>query len=303
MNPNSNFARGGHAIDPDKVSAVKRKLFDIPYAAGSPSQILDLWYPNEEREEPYPVVIHVHGGGFRVGGHREDSLEPMMSALDRGYVLVSVEYRKSEEARFPAMIYDLKTAIRFLKAHAEEYQLDPNRFVLWGPSSGGWLVSITALTEGNQAFEDLSMGYPDEDAKVAGVVDWCGPCGRFDQMDAELKASGKGPGPEEHDLPGSSESTFMGCAVTEIPELVRMASPCTYVHKDMPPFLIVHGTEDVVVPTQQSVIFADAIEKAGGSVEFILAEGAPHHGRVWWHEPYAAKVSLDFIDKVLNDRD
>ena len=287
-----------HKLSQELQEAVTHKIFDIPYADQSPSQILDIWYPDEEQEK-YPVVIHFHGGGFCVGGHREDSLEPMLKALDHGYALVSVEYRKSGEARFPAMVYDAKAAIRFLKENAKKYKLDPEKIALWGPSSGGWLVSITALTEGNPAFEDLSMGYENENTNVQAVVDWCGPCGYFDEMDQQFKESGKGT--PDHGLPDSPESRFMGATLEHIPELVRMASPCTYVNQKMPPFFIMHGSEDEIVPVQQSMKLAEQIWKTAGKekVEFHLEENVKHHGRIWWHEDYAAEVTLKFIDRIL----
>lgn len=289
-----------HVLSQELIDLVERKFLDVPYASQSPSQILDIWYPNVG-EGPYPVVLHIHGGGFCVGGHREDCVEPMLKALDRGYVLVSMEYRKSGEARFPAMVYDAKTAIRFLKAHASQYDLDADRIALWGPSSGGWLVSMTALTDGNPAFEDLSTGYAEYNTTVRAVVDWCGPCGYFADMDPQFEASGKGV--PDHGAPDSPESRFLGAELSKVPELVRMASPCTYVHKDMPPFLIVHGVEDQVVPVQQSIMFADCIRKAAGEdkVELRLEEGVRHHGRIWWHDDYAAALTLDFIDQVLGN--
>ena len=142
-----------HMLSKEIEAYIKKKILDIPYCDQSSSQILDIWYPNQESDKPYPVIVHFHGGGFKYGGHREDSEEPMLRGTDRGYVVVSVEYRKSGEAHFPAMLYDAKAAIRFLKANAGKYQLDTERIALWGPSAGGWIVSMTALTPGNPAFE------------------------------------------------------------------------------------------------------------------------------------------------------
>lgn len=288
-----------HCMSKEAEAHVKNKIYDIPYAGQSPSQILDIWYPNEDSKEPYPVIIHFHGGGFALGGHREDSLEPMLRGIDRGYAVVSVEYRKSGEAHFPAMLYDAKAAIRFLKANAEKYRLDPERFTLWGPSAGGWIVSMAALTVGNPAFEDLSMGNADADASVRAVIDWCGPCGGFLEMAAYYRKYGGGE--QDHDAPDSPESEFMGAPITEIPELVRLASPYLYVKKDMPYFFIVHGSQDAGVPVEQSVRFAQAIREAAGEdrVKLYIEEGAPHHGRVWWHQDWVADMCFDYLDEVL----
>lgn len=294
---------GDHRLSKEAEEHIKKKILDIPYASQSPSQILDIWYPNQESDKPYPVIVHFHGGGFKFGGHREDSVEPMLRGTDRGYVVVSVEYRKSGEARFPAMLYDAKAAIRFLKANARKYQLDPDRIALWGPSAGGWIVSMAALTPGNPAFEDLTMGNADADSKVAAVVDWCGPCGGFLDMDT---AYTQNPDPsrepeQSHNAADSPESEFMGAPIGEIPELVRLANPCTYVNKDMPPFMIVHGTSDRIVPVEQSVKLAETIKEIAceDRVTLYLAEGAPHHGRIWWHEEWVADMCFDYLDRLL----
>lgn len=289
-----------HRISREAEEHVKKKIFDIPYAKQSPSQILDIWYPNEESGEPCPVIVHFHGGGFGRGGHREDSIEPILRGTDRGYAVVSAEYRKSGEARFPAMVYDAKAAIRFLKAHAEEYGLDAGRIALWGPSAGGWIAAMAALTAGNPAFEDLSMGNAGYDSRPAAVVDWCGPCGGFLDMDRAYREKGM-KGEQVHEAPDSPESIFMGAPLGHIPELVRLASPYIYVHPDMPPFMIVHGTADRIVPVEQSIRLAEAIREAAGEdqVELHIEEGVPHHGRIWWHEAYAADISFDFLDRIL----
>lgn len=288
-----------HKISPEVMGHVRKKIFDIPYCKDSPSQKLDIWYPNEVREEPYPVILFFHGGGFMFGSKGEDSSEPVLRGTDRGYVVVDCEYRKSREARFPAMVYDAKAAIRFIKANAERYQLDPGRIALWGPSSGGWLVSMAALTDGNPGFEDKSMGNGEYDTHVAAVIDWCGPCGGFLAMDQAFQSSGVGT--PNHDLPESPESVFLGNPLPEIPELVKLANPCTYIKKDIPAFFIVHGTADAIVPVEQSKVFYKALAECAGvdKAELFLAEGAPHHGRIWWHEPWVADMCFDFLDQKL----
>lgn len=287
-----------HRMSKEAEEAVKNKIFDIPYGQKSPSQILDIWYPNEEKTEPYPVIVHFHGGGFAMGGHREDSLEPMLRATKRGWAVASVEYRKSGEARFPAMLYDAKAAVRFLKSHGEKYHLNKDKIVLWGPSAGGWIAAMTALTAGNPAFEEMEEESGGYDSSVSAVIDWCGPCGGFLEMDTALEKSGMGPA--VHNRKDSCESQFMGEALTKIPELVRMANPCSYVHKDMPPFLIMHGAKDGIVPVEQSVRFAKAIWRAAGEekAKLYISDDAPHHGRKWWHEEQVSDRVLDYLEKI-----
>ena len=137
---------GPPKLSPEFLDAVKVKVLDAAYCQASPSQKLDLYLPNERAEERVPVIIHLHGGAFRVGDKREVNCIPMLYGLDRGYAVVSAEYRKSGEARFPAMVYDAKTIVRWVYAHAEEYGLDTGRIALWGPSAGGWLSSFTKVS-------------------------------------------------------------------------------------------------------------------------------------------------------------
>ncbi len=95
-------------VSKEIIDSIKTKLLDVPYCSNSPSQKMDIYYPNLVSNKPYPVIIHFHGGAFMIGTKGDDALEPMLSGLNRGYVVVSVDYRLSGEARFPAMVYDAK---------------------------------------------------------------------------------------------------------------------------------------------------------------------------------------------------
>ena len=148
------------------------------------------------------------------------------------------------------MVYDAKAAIHFLRANAEKYRLDAERFSGWGPSSGGWLMSMAGVTKENPAFEDLSMGNGQVSSALQAVVDWCGPCGDFLNMDTAFLASHAGAA--DHNAADSPESRFLGARTTHISELSRMACPCTYASADTPPFMIVHGGVDQVMPVSQS---------------------------------------------------
>lgn len=285
------------------LDQIETKYFDIHYAQESELQILDLYYPNEKSDKPYPVIIHTHGGAFANGDQRENNAEPMLRGLERGYVVASIQYRRSREALFPAQLYDAKAAVRFLRANAEKYQLDPDRFAAWGPSSGGWLASMLGVTAGNPAFEDPEQGNAGFSSAVQAVVDWCGPCGGFLEMDPALARSGTGV--PDHNQPDSPESRFLGRPLPEIPELVRLACPCTYVSKKTPPICIIHGSADQIVPVEQSIRFYNTIlERAGADrAELCVVEGKRHHGDPWYHEPWVADECLDFLDRVLRRKD
>jgi len=288
-------------LSDEDVAHIKAKYYDLPYASGSETQKLDLYLPNEQRE-PAPLIVYFHGGAFAFGEKRFSDLLPMLRGIERGYAVASVEYRKSGEARFPAMVYDAKAAIRFLRSAAKEYNLDPGRIAAWGASSGAWLVSMLGVTAGNPAFEDLSMGCAGFSSDVQAVVDWCGPCGNFLAMDEMFKTSGKGDA--VHSAPNSPESMFLGVEISKVPELCRLACPCTYVGLKTPPFLVMHGEADPVVPVEQSLTFFDALQKTGGNGHRLhVAEGKPHHGppSFWFNEPWVSDICFDFLSDVWGE--
>ncbi|MGM9615795.1 MAG: alpha/beta hydrolase fold domain-containing protein [Oscillospiraceae bacterium] len=285
------------ALSQEILDGIREKYLDIPYCGASESQKLDLYLPNERDGKPMPVIVHFHGGAFMICSKRDDSVEPMLRGLDRGYAVVSAEYRKSGEARYPAMVYDAKAVIRWVRANAEKYHLDTEHIAVWGPSSGGWLSSYVAVTNDNPAFEDLSMGNAAYSSRVHACVDWCGPCAGFLAMDEAFKKSGTGI--PDHDGAMSPESQFLGAPITSVPELVQLASPIAHVHAETVPFLILHGSGDQVVPVEQSKAFYDALTQAGADARLHIAEGKPHHGDPWYHEAWVSELCLDFLDEVF----
>jgi acetyl esterase/lipase len=279
------------------TSIYKRKWLDIPYASQSTNQRLDIYLP-DEGEGPFPVIAVIHGGAFMMGDKRDVQQLPMLEGLKRGYAVVCIEYRLSGEAIFPAQIQDCKAAIRFIRGNAEKYGFDPRRIAAWGGSAGGHLSSLVGTSAGVKDLEDLSMGFPAAECSVQAVVDWYGPSEDFLKMDEELKASGCGV--PDHSAPESPESMLLGRLITEVPELVRKASPMTYVSAKTPPFLIQHGLQDQFVPAQQSIHFAEAIEKAAGK-ERVILELLPgvYHADPAFETPENTSRVLDFIDSVL----
>jgi acetyl esterase/lipase len=279
------------------TSVYKRKWLDVPYALQSPNQRVDIYLPDEGKG-PFPVIAVIHGGAFMMGDKRDVQQLPMLEGLKRGYAVVCIEYRLSGEAIFPAQIYDCKAAIRFLRANAQKYGFDAKRIAAWGGSAGGHLSSLVGTSAGVKDLEDLSMGFPAEDCSVQAVVDWYGPTEDFLKMDEELQTSGCGV--PDHSAPESPESLLLGSLITEVPELVRRASPMTYVSAHTPPFLIQHGLLDQLVPVQQSIHFAEAIEKAAGKdrVTLELFPGV-YHADPAFETPQNTSRVLDFLDSVL----
>jgi acetyl esterase/lipase len=229
---------------------------------------LDLYLPPEDAPafHPRPLIIFVHGGAWMMGNKRGDAAPFVM--LPRGYAVACVEYRFSQEAIWPAQIQDCKAAVRWLRAHAAEYDLDPARFGAWGPSAGGHLVAMLGTAGHVPEFEvGDNLAYP---STVAAVCDWFGPTD-FLQMSAQL-------GETSHDEPTSPESLLVGGAIQSHPERVARANPITYIDGSEPPFLIIHGDHDTTVPCGQSVLLDRALRAAGVPCELHLLPGGEHGG-------------------------
>ncbi len=287
--------QGGPA--PINTQGVTQKWLDIPYASQSEAQKLDIYLPNSG-EGPFPVIVAIHGGGFMVGDKNSGEVNAELTALNHGYAVVCINYRLSGEAAFPSAVYDAKAAVRFLKAHAAEYHLDAGRIAAWGDSAGGNLASMLGTTAGRPELEDLSMGNAEQSSAVQAVVDWFGPT-NFNLMDAEFKTSGK-KSYQQHDAADSAESRYMGAQITTIPEKVKLADPETYISKTTVPFFIENGSEDGIVPTQQSVDFAAKLEQVLGKdkVTYIQLQGANHGGPQFETQENLDKV-FAFLDQHL----
>jgi acetyl esterase/lipase len=275
---------------------IRRKWLDIAYADVSPAQRLDLYLPNVG-EGPFPVFVCIHGGAFAMGDKAHDQTGPYLLGLDYGYAVAALNYRLSGEAIFPAAVQDVKAAIRWLRAHGKEYRLDVDSIVAGGQSAGGNLAAMAGTTSGLRLFDDPTLGNADQSSDVQAVVDQFGPTD-FLKMDEQLAASGLGPA--NHGEVGSPESRYVGARITDVPEAVRQADPMTYVHKDMPPMLIQHGTADDQVPVQQSLEFARVIEERVGRdrYELQLLKGAGHADAAFWTRENMSRVFV-FLDRRL----
>ena len=300
----STFQPGSHyafpAPIPDADTAhIERKMFDSAYAYRSPAQQLDIYWP-DAGNGPFPVVLAIHGGAFMGGDKRDAQLEPMLAGLARGYAVVSINYRMSGEATFPALVHDVKAAIRWVRANAARFLFDPARIAVWGGSAGGYLALMAGVAAHVAALDDPTLGHSDQSCAVQAVVDWFGPTD-FLQMDAQLGASGLAPAPEfAHSGANSPESLLLGARITEIPGLVAAANPESYLHAGAPPFFIQHGDRDPVVPCQQSASFAARAQALLGAQQarFEVLPGAGHADPAFATPRNIAKV-LDFLDQTL----
>jgi len=229
---------------------------DVPYCTpeGMP-QKLDLYYPSSGG--PWPVLFYVHGGSWMEGDKAEG--EGWRGMNDSGYLVVSVNYRMAAEGKFPVMIEDLKCALRFLKAHSAEYNLDPNRIAAIGASAGGHLVSLLGTAD---EFAGWDGGeYADQSSRVQAVVSMSGI------YDFTVKVpSGIGT---------PIFYVFGALAGKDSPEMLA-ASPVTYIDSNDPSFLILHGTSDGVLPVEQAEIMHAHLTEAGVPSTLVIVENGDH---------------------------
>jgi acetyl esterase/lipase len=199
--------------------------------------------------------------------------------LARGIAVASINYRLSSEAKFPAALDDARLAVRFLRANASEYRLDPARVLVFGQSAGGNLASMLGLT---------LVG----DEALVGVVDWFGPAD-FASLDADAKAQGC---PADHGAADSPESAYLGKPVGDAPELANAASPLQHIHAAAPPFLLQKGAQDCLIPVAQSQKFQAALREAGVEAALDILPGAGH-GDMGLSKPVFASPSN--VERVL----
>jgi len=265
---------------------------DINYALVSTAETLDLYLP--QGNGPFPLIVNIHGGGFMMG----DKSDPVGAdqLLANGYAVASLNYRLSGVATFPAQIQDVKAAVRWLRAHAQEYHLDPQKFGAWGWSAGGNLAAILGTSCDVTALEGAELGNAGQSSCVQAVVDWFGPID-FLQMDQQFSGTSCA---QNHNNADSPESKLIGAPIQDKPEVAKAANPITYVSPKAPPFFIQHGTADCNVPPQQGKLLSDALVPAIGADHVLLnfIQGAGH-GTAQFFEAANIQMVIDFLNKCL----
>jgi acetyl esterase/lipase len=279
------FARGGPKTKNPKLSDSIKAEKDIPYAeTDNPRQRLDLYLPkNPKSEKPLPVVVFIHGGGWQ-NGDKSSGLGTVGPLVESGeYAGVSIGYRLTGEAMWPAQIYDCKAAIRWIRGNAKKYNFDPENIGVAGSSAGGHLVAMLGTSGDVEALEGKLGKHLLMSSRVTCVVNLFGP--------SDLLTMGG-----SHNSPGSPEAKLIGGALQENPEKAKLASPITYVTKDDPPFLFIHGTSDPVVAFSQSESLNQALKKVGVTTFFVPVTNGGH-GNFGTPEP--ATRLRQFFDKYL----
>lgn len=266
-------------LPPPTPSAVKKpaptptvpKFANLQYGDGTnAANLLDIYLP-EKIDKPVPVVVWIHGGGWANG---DKSPSPQfLQLLPHGLAVASINYRLSGEAPFPAQIYDCKGAIRYLRAHAKEYQIDPDRIGIWGVSAGGHLAALLGTSAGVKELEGNVGGNLNVSSRVQAVSDYAGPTdlGQVFAQGADMPAF-----VNNAILRGYYENLLGGGPVESHPDLIRLANPINYITVDDPPFQIFHGDKDVLVPVGQGQLLAEALKAKGVPCDYTVLPGMGH---------------------------
>jgi acetyl esterase/lipase len=239
-----------------------REETDIVFGKGGDSDLkLDLAMP-ADGAGPFPAVVCIHGGGW-VGGKRQEMSQTIRTLAGLGYVAVSPDYRlATTNARFPAQVEDCKAAVRFLRANAKEYNIDPDHIGAVGFAAGGHLACMLGVTNKDDGL-DGAGGNADASSRVQAVVSFFGP--------TDLTAKDWG-----LEVSARNLTPLLGGTLEEKPEAYRKASPLTYAGKNAAPLLLFHGAVDKIVPVDQSRRLAEKITSAGGAAQLIVVEGEGH---------------------------
>jgi acetyl esterase/lipase len=270
--------------------------YNVAYVdGGDEAQVLDIYYP-EEGGEPRPLLVWIHGGGWRAGS--KDGV-PWIYQLQRGYVVASVEYRFSQKAIFPAQIDDCLAAIRYLRKNAAQYGIDRKKIGVGGSSAGGHLSALVGTSGGQGVFKPVG-GHADVYDGVQAVCDIFGPTDFWTVIEQAEKD------PNVKNIfkwnAGDPYSELIGGGLGKDRERCDAVSPVHYASKKSPPFLILHGDHDTLVPYAQSVELEEKLKTVGVEVLLQKIEGAGHGGAVFNHAEIR-KLTDRFFDRHLKGQD
>ncbi|HEY1054446.1 MAG TPA: alpha/beta hydrolase [Emticicia sp.] len=252
---------------------------------------LDIYIPANaaNTKTDIPLVVWVHGGAWMLNDKYADMSymkKTINAILNNGFALASIDYRHSTTAVFPAQIQDCNQALEFLYQHAAQYGYNKNKIALMGFSAGGHLASLLALSHNNQVSSFYAANIK-KSFRINAVVDFYGP--------ADFLAMLK---PQEENAPKDAVTTLLGASPLDRPDLAKVASPSTYIDKNDPPFLIIHGEKDASVPPTQSKLLSSWLNLNQIRNEVIIVKDAPHYGEMF-DESYIKDKIIVFLKSEL----
>jgi acetyl esterase/lipase len=293
-------ALGGIVIlAPSSGLNVIRDISYVPQDKSS-AHTLDLYLPAYRAvlEKPRPLIIWIHGGGWD-SGSKSDSPGTVLPQL--GYICASINYRLTDQATYPAQLEDCQNAIRFLRDKSRQYRIDPKKVGVWGLSAGGHLAALVGLgaestTEDMNADKstaiktETSAQLIRDSTKIQAVCDWAGP--------SDLLAITKQCGPKNQFHVNAVDgpiAKLLGGLPESVPEKAKLASPVTFVHVGAPPFFILHGDDDEVIPVQQSIELSKLLRRSGNDCTLRIVPGGKHK----FYSENSVGESIKFFDRCL----
>ncbi len=252
---------------------------DVEYAnVDGHHLLLDFYQP--EAQQKTPLVIWVHGGAWRAGSKAS---VPISGLVQRGFAIASVDYRLSPVAKFPAQVHDIKAAIRFLRANADTYNVDPNRFVIAGASAGGHLAALVGVTNGVTDLEGTAGEQLQTSSDIQGIVSFYGAS----NLQTILSQST----PHGLSVRVPALELLLGGQPDDKVELAKLASPVTHIDKNDPPLLLIHGDQDPQMPINQAHELHGRYKQFELPVHFEVIQGGAHGGRGFYEEPVMDRLA------------
>ena len=243
------------------------RISDVDYTGdANPRHALDLYLPKVKGETPYPVLLWIHGGAWKKGSKDQPGRALKVAGLK--CAIVSINYRLTQEKSWPAQIHDCKAALRWVKAHAKKYALDPDRIVVWGSSAGGHLSTLLGMTQDHAGFDGKLGDHVDQSTSVKAVVNFFGPTD-FLLMNQQGSSM-------DHNAASSPEGQLLGGEVSTLRPKAKMASPFHQATEDDAPILTVHGTKDPLVPYLQGKALDEKLDKLEVPSILITVLGGGH---------------------------
>lgn len=283
------------------VKSISNVVFSQVPSRGYDNVALKMDVLQPVTPNPKPAIIFVTGGGF-INANKDNSLQTRMDLAEAGFVVASIEYRVAPTATFPQPLEDVKSSIRYLRAHAAKFGIDKKRIGLLGGSAGGYLVGIAGTTNGLKQF-DVGENL-DQSSKVQAVADLYG-VSDLTKIGADFPPAVQ----KLHESPGATEALWLnGSSVfggkdgglSANPAGAELANPLHYISATTPPFLLMHGTADTVVSPSQSDIFYQALRAHGIEATRYLVTGAKHGGN-YWIQPEISHILIEFFHKHLSN--
>ncbi len=275
-------------------SKIARKHIGVEYGTAK-HQKMNIYLP-ENGDGPFPVIFFLHGGGWQSGSRSDTQVKPFLDGINRGYAVISCDYRLLPEVHYPENLYDVKKALAYITEHENEYMLDTSRLVLTGASAGAHLAMMTAFTQGVPSFEDI---YTNKLPAIRAVVEQFGPTD-FASENLQFEESGfarmNPPAPAGE----GTADRLLNADTSKNPALLHFVSPIYNIHRNIPPVLILHGKYDPMVPYQQAVTLYDKICSVCGTdrAEIIISDECTHADTKYESEPYTSKI-FQFIEKYI----